>query len=216
MKKTFLTIVTALISVFVFGQGEDFKITLLRAAPGGLADLIEELTEKDDGSAHLLRHSQGDQWDLMLIEEDLANSPAYGSEFYDLVAWQEEAFVQLDGNPDFDAYFDNNSFFHIEMFVSLAGKQKELLKERQMENEYLEETGRKPNLILVRTLGFKYDIMTIGAYSSLLEYAEGGNQPAEVQEKAALKAGFKSASDIGFYLRSLIGEHHDTLANKVF
>jgi len=33
--------------------------------------------------------------------------------------------------------FGSASFFHIEMFHAIAGKQSELLKEREMENIYL-------------------------------------------------------------------------------
>ena len=213
--------------VCLFAQ-DRYHVTLMRAAPGELSNLIQEVKKSVDSSnkdhsnkSYILRHSQGDQWDLMLIEpegrsvtEDAGNT-GYGSGFYDMVSWQEEALVEGPAFDEYEQYFSQNSFFHIEMFVALAGKQGELLKERQMENDYLEETERKPNLIFTRIMGFRYGIFTIGAYGSLLEYAEGGNKPLDMQEKAAIKSGFKSASDIGFYLRTLLSEHHDTLANKV-
>ncbi|MEP2771059.1 MAG: hypothetical protein ABJH05_02845 [Fulvivirga sp.] len=207
---------------------------LVRAAPGKLPLLIDQLkSDLDKLSAqggekgYLLRHSQGDQWDLMLIapisdfadyfsgEESQMLERKYGSDYYNLIARQEEAFVSGPSLNEFKQIFEPHSFFHIEMFLSLGGKQVELKKEREMENVYLNETDRKGNLVFVRENGFMWDIFTIGGYESFEVYAKGSNQAAEVQETAAMAAGFESASDIGFYLRELLNEHHDTLANKV-
>ncbi len=51
-----------------------YRILLVRAAPGRLLDLIERFQLRmaayeaaGEGRPHLMRHSQGDQWDLMLI-----------------------------------------------------------------------------------------------------------------------------------------------------
>ena len=55
-------------------------------------------------------------------------------------------------------------------------------------------------------------MFTIGFYRDLKQYAEAGDLPFEREDEAAKKAGFKSVSDIGPYLRSLISAHHDTLA----
>lgn len=211
-----------------------YKTVIVRAAPGKLPALIDKLKsdlksleEQANHKGYLLRHSQGDQWDLMLItpisdyttyyssNERTILEREYGSDYYDLVARQEEAFVSGPSLKAFEEIFVPHSFFHIEMFLSLGGKQEELKKEREMENVYLNETNRKGNLIFVRESGFIWDIFTIGGYESLEVYAKGSNQSSEVQEAAAKAAGFESASDIGFYLRELLNEHHDTLANKV-
>ncbi|MTI22344.1 hypothetical protein E1176_15030 [Fulvivirga sp. RKSG066] len=219
----------------VFAQQDQlYKTVIVRATPGGLPSLIDKLksdlgkiVENGGEQGYLLRHSQGDQWDLMLIvpiatyNEYFNGKSAeilertYGSGYYDLIARQEEAFVSGPSLEEFKAVFEPHSFFHIEMFLSLGGKQQELLKERQMENTYLNDTGRAGNLIFVRENGFKWDVFTIGGYKSLESYAAGANQPEEVQEAAAKKAGFESASHIGFYLRELLNEHRDTLAGKV-
>src|SRR5262245_66181208 len=43
-----------------------YRMTLLRAAPGRLLEVVAELrAQKSD--ALILRHSQGDQWDLLVL-----------------------------------------------------------------------------------------------------------------------------------------------------
>lgn len=225
MTKKYLLLSLFMAPLLTFSQNM-YKVIVTRAAPGDLESLIEvvksdlkSFNSKSNTDAYLLRHSQGDQWDLMIVAPVLDYSQVfdkpYGSDELKIVARQEEAFIMGPTHEVFDSYFSDNNFFHIEMFISLPGFQNELKKEREMENTYLEETSRKPNLIFTKLTGFEFDILTIGAYKSIIEYAEGGNQPDKVQEKAAIKSGFKSAADIGFYLRSLISEHHDTLANKI-
>jgi hypothetical protein len=51
-----------------------YEVILLRAAPGRLLELIEAYQARIDafreaglGEAHMMRHSQGDQWDLLLL-----------------------------------------------------------------------------------------------------------------------------------------------------
>ncbi|MGB5314837.1 MAG: hypothetical protein WBN56_02450, partial [Robiginitalea sp.] len=66
-----------------------------------------------------------------------------------------------------------------------------------------------------RVLGPSWDIFTIGAYKSLQHYAEDGGNTFEIEDAAAVKAGFEGVNYIGSYLRSLLLGHHDTLANKV-
>lgn len=237
MKVLKTSIVVFLVACCFFTNAQEkqlYKTMIVRAAPGKLPTLIErlksdleKLKSATNNQGYLLRHSQGDQWDLMLIspigayteyyEGEGSNilERTYGDDYYNLVARQEEAFVSGPSLEEFNNIFEPNSFFHIEMFLSLGGKQEELKKEREMENVYLNETSRDGNLIFVRENGFIWDIFTIGGYESLEVYAKGSNQPAEVQEAAAKAAGFDSASDIGFYLRELLNEHHDTLANKV-
>jgi len=110
---------------------------------------------------------------------------------------------------------DSNDYFHIEMFVALPGKQKELLAEREMENKYLQDLNRPTNLIFTKLSGGSYDIFTIGGYRSIKHFAESADIPFEDEDEAAKKAGFEGVNFIGSYLRSLISSHHDTLATKV-
>ena len=101
------------------------------------------------------------------------------------------------------------------MFVALPGKQNELLAQREMENVYLQEIGRGKNLIFTVDQGGHWDSFTLGGYRDIKHFAESADIPLEVEEKAAIKAGFKGANHISPYLRSLIDMHHDTLGGKV-
>ena len=67
----------------------------------------------------------------------------------------------------------------------------------------------------MRETGAAWDLFTVGAYRDLKHYAEGSAIGEAAQESAAKTAGFESAKAIGPYLRTLIREHHDTLATAV-
>ncbi len=240
MIKTFVLFFTLCISSQLMAGDDIYKTVLMRAAPGKLLELIDLL--KDDMAKHadyglekphLMRHSQGDHWDLMMIipvnsivnyyqNENAAKRKAsffldksYGDSFYDLLAFHEDFFVTGPSYKVFSQAFEKFDYYHVEMFIALPGKQKELLKQREMENTYLKEINRDPNLIFTRLAGSEWDIFTVGCYRDIKHFAESADTPAEVDEKAALKAGFKGANFIGSYLRELMAEHHDTLAGAV-
>ncbi len=213
-----------------------YKVSIYRAAPGKLLPLIESLKKKvvdyqESGGDQpfIIRHSQGDQWDFMVYEHidnyqkyysDGKNlheliTPKFGDEFYKLISFHETFYAS---GPNYDTVaklFAKNSFFHIELFVALPGKQKELARQRQMENVYLQEIARGENLIFTVDQGAQWDCFTIGGYRDIKHFAESADIPIEIEEKAALKAGFKGVNDISPYLRSLIAMHHDTLGGKV-
>ena len=50
------------------GRDQLYRATLLQAAPGRLLELIEEVRPSASERRIVLRHSQGDFWDLMLLE----------------------------------------------------------------------------------------------------------------------------------------------------
>ena len=193
-----------------------YRMTLLRAAPGRLLELVAELkAQKRD--ALILRHSQGDQWDLMVLAPIASlTQPAATAPLADpaRLAFQEDTFVR---GPDLRALpgFDSGGLYHVEMFHALAGRRDELLREREMENAYLRALGRPTNAIFVRELGGSWDAFTVGAYRSWKHFAERDDIPAERSQAAAREAGFEDADHIGPYLRSLIQTHHDTLATPV-
>jgi len=239
--KSILTIFAfILFATCLKAQNQHYKVTLLRANPGDLLELIDVL--KDDIENHrsfgiqkpyLLRHSQGDHWDLMIIypvdspggyfsDENVEKRTAsnsigksYGDSFFDLVSFQEEAIVEGPELNRFQEWFEAYNFFHIEIFTALAGKQDELLKQRQDENVFYDNLGLKPNFIFTRVFGPSWDIFTIGAYESLQDFAGGAEHSFEEENRAAINAGFEGVNFIGSYLRSLLLRHHDTLANKV-
>ena len=238
MKHLFATILLIL-SFQLTAQDQLYKVTLLRAKPGELLNLIE-LIDQDissfenflENKPYLLRHSQGDHWDLMLIYPidelesyfsslqavERANSRTlekpYGDKFFDLVSFQEEAIVKGPSINPFIAAFEKYELFHIEIFTSLAGKQNKLLKQRLAENQFYAGIEHRPNFIFTRVFGPSWDNFTIGFSEDMHDFA-GPEIPFEKEDQAAREAGFEGVNYIGSYLRSLIAEHHDTLAWKV-
>jgi hypothetical protein len=198
-------------------RGEQlYRVSLMRAAPGRLLELIAAL--RGAGQPHadglLLRHSQGDQWDLMLLEPVAEVRLLPREAPPELLAWREDAFVR---GPELAALpgFAGAGLCHVEMFLALPDKRADLLREREMENAYLRALGRPTNAIFTRELGAAWDAFTIGAYRSLKHFAEREDIAREASEAAARAAGFAGDDRIGPYLRSLIQSHHDTLATPV-
>lgn len=217
-----------------------YHVVMLRAAPGRLLDLIELLKEerdllRDAGEPlpYWMRHTQGDQWDLLLLYPmenfhdyfepqrtlrrlESGTQKGLSEEQLKLEAdritsWRDEMFVRGPAPEVVDSAFQENAFYHVEMFVALAGRQRELLEERRMENHYLRELDRPQNLIFVREAGGPWDSFTLGFYRDLKHYSESADIPAEAEDLAAKSAGFEGSDRIGSYLRRLILYHRDTL-----
>lgn len=243
----------ALVFVFVIGfiapvsaqqrEGEYlYKVSTVRAAPGKLEPLLnwaaalkqaEYFRDAKEHSPFIMRHSQGDQWDLMIItpmenwrayhtrsrnsardraSEDHADLLASGG---GLIAFDEDHFAFGPPLEEMVREYEENGFYHIEMFHAAPGKEDELFEQRQMENAYLAATGQTTNMIFRRAAGSDVDVFTIGFHKNLQAFAAPSGASAEEAEEAAKAAGFKNRADISFYLRSLITGHHDTLAVKV-
>lgn len=228
-------------TISVSAQDQLYRVKLIRAAPGDLLEVIEMF--KDDMKNHknygiekpyLMRHSQGDHWDLLFIYpiDDLSKhfstkvinkkrksktlGKKYGDEFFKKISSHQEAIFAGPNKNIFEQRFEEFSYYHVEIFTALAGKQKELLKQREMENIYYKELNRRQNFIFTKVTGSTWDIFTIGFYKNLKDYASAGDgSTAEDRENAAKKAGFKGTSTIGSYLREFLLEHHDTLAGAV-
>ncbi|MFQ5570455.1 MAG: hypothetical protein ACE5G0_12310, partial [Rhodothermales bacterium] len=174
-----------------------YKVTLVRAAPGKLLDLIalqkdhlEAYAAQGDAPPFWMRHSQGDQWDLMLIfpmesyaayyhPDRLAQRKA-GSSTWDVyetawnanVARQEDLFVYGPSLEEVQRAFEGASFFHVEMFRALPGQHEALYEEREMENAYLAALNRPQNMIFVRDQGAAWDVFTLGFYRDIKHFAE--------------------------------------------
>ena len=218
-----------------------YNALLLRAAPGSLLGVIEQYRRRmptyaatAEAGPFWMRHSQGDQWDLMLLfpmpsfeeyystDRVIERERAFGAsgtpetefhrELAPHVSWQQEWFVWGPSPDVLESRFDGMGFFHVEIFLVLAGKRADLLEQRRMENDYLRRIGRQQNVIFTRAGGAPWDLFTLGFYRDIKEYAESVDIPEDFREAAARAAGFRGAGYIGSYLRSLIAEHHDTLA----
>jgi hypothetical protein len=204
-----------MVSTPVIAQ-HDFQVTLLRAAPGELGSLIEYVKNQKsdaDGSMMIMRHSQGDHWDLMLM------TPFEKPEMHDYSEWvdfQHDFLVESDVSwkelleKDADA-----GLYHIEMFNAAHGLHDELLEQRVMENVYYNETERDGNVIFVTKFGSDVDNFTLGFYKNMIDFATDPDLTDKEFEAAALKAGFESRSTIGLYLRQFLIGHNDTIATKV-
>jgi hypothetical protein len=221
-----------------------YHVVMLRAAPGRLLDLIELLREERDlfdaagePRPNWMRHTQGDQWDLLLLypmgsfheyfepsrtAKRLESGTDKGLSEADLkrevdriTSWRDELFVRGPDPDVVDAAFDGNDFYHVEMFVALAGRHRDLMEERRMENAYLQGIGRPQNLIFVREAGGPWDSFTLGFYRDLKHYSESADIPPEAEDRAAKAAGFRGADQIGATLRQFILYHRDTLCVSI-
>ncbi|MFQ5551639.1 MAG: hypothetical protein ACE5FJ_10430 [Gemmatimonadales bacterium] len=224
----------AMATVATQGNADLYRMRMVRAAPGELTQVIELLQRQADEleraggpRPHMMRHSQGDQWDLLLLypmesferyysadarDRRAALLSATDDRLEDLLAWQEEVFVTGPSTGVVSSKFTEFRFYHVEMMVSLPGLRDELHAERVMENEYSRRVGRPLNLIFSRVAGAAWEVITIGFYRDIAHFAEQPDASAEEREAAAVAAGFERRSAIGTYLRSLMSYHHDTLA----
>ncbi len=218
-----------------------YRALTVQAAPGDLLELIELFREERQMLEDLgeepplwMRHSQGDIWDLLLLypvgdlsahfdaarvgrrHEATTRTGRSGAELQREIdartAWREEVFVRGPATEAVKGAWADAGYFHVEMFEGLAGKRAELVREREMENDYLVRLGRKPNHIFARIAGSSTDAFTIGYYRDLKAYANPPEVTPEEEDAAAKAAGFRGAAFIGAYLRELILRHHDTLA----
>ena len=197
-----------------------YKVSTVRAAPGALEELLGWIEPRRDALPFVMRHSQGDQWDLAIITP-LGTWAAFATRARPialpaaLIAFEADHFAFGPPVNQVRTAYSDNDFFHIEMFHAAPGKAEALIEQRRMENAYLAATGQTPNMIFRRAAGSDVDAFTIGFHASFEAFAAPGRATDDDKEKAAREAGFKDRADISFYLRSLISSHHDTLAVKV-
>lgn len=195
-----------------------YQVSLLRASPGQLPSLIEQVKARKqqlDQQMLIMRHSQGDHWDLMLLMPATHALPLPYS-YQEKVDFQHDFLVTAGVDwPDVRALGRDAGLFHIEMFHAAKGAYAGLLQQRQMENNYLVATQRNANLIFETYFGSDVDMFTLGFYPDMQAFAAEPDLSDAVFEKAATDAGFKSRSDIGFYLRQFLVSHQDTLASQV-
>ena len=207
-----------------------YRASLVQAAPGKLTDLIAAYKQHFAalGETPLwMRHSQGDRWDLLILEpmgsyaayfapERVAarekQNAGWERQRKPLVAWEEDVFVFGPSESDLSKAFAESGFFHVEMFRALAGKRAELVHERDMENAYSKAIGQPENFIFIRDQGASWDVFTVGCFRDIKHYASSADVPPEKTQAAAKSAGFDSPAAIGPYLRQFIADHHDTLA----
>jgi len=228
MKRLFFALMLAVGPTTV--SADDYWVTQLRAAPGNFPALLDLVKNTDwkamgEDAPILMRHSQGNHWDLMLLGQHSENHCNHSCQStVGAFEGQLEALVDFElsfqatsetGWQQLKANAQNAGMFHIEMFNAAAAKHAALLRQRKIENDYLAKTGQVTNAIFVVSFGSDIDIFTIGFHESMESFAKAGPPSPEAAEKAAVEAGFKNRADISFHLRELIVGHHDTLAVPV-
>ncbi len=223
MKKLLLKIFLSISLLFAcgvsFAAENLYKVTLLRASPGNLPILIEQLKQENQGLNNervIMRHSQGDHWDLMLLAPTTKARAISKTDYNALVHFQHDFIASSGASWDsIKAKAEVSGLFHIEMFHAAQGRFEQLLQQRNMENQYLLATKRQANDIFITEFGSDVDCFTLGFYKDMQQFAASPDLDESVFEQAALAAGFKSRSDIGFLLREFIISHQDTLATRV-
>jgi hypothetical protein len=223
---------------------ELYRFVLIQAAPGRLLELIDLYRKRipviaagGDEVPYIVRHLQGDRWDLCVIYPSGSFTSYYSADrvrrraaaaaaagvtgeqfarqFYDLVAWHEDVYVEGPPLQAFRDYLKEPGLLHLEMFQALAGKRDALIEERKRESAFNRARARPEALLFTHEQGAAWDVITIDGFRNWRHYAESETIPVELNDTAAKKAGFANADAIGPYLRSLIALHHDTLGTVV-
>lgn len=213
-----------------------YRVTMLRAAPGkwvALKALLEGQGEAgataENGRAipYRMRHSQGAQWDFMLIQpivgladyfdtETQAVEAPFRSAVSELADFDEDWFVTGPPNDVLKTAYPDAGMFLIEMYRARAGRQDDLIDSRVRENRVLEAIEIPGNFVFRGLFGADWDVMTIGFYESFAAYGAAGNGVStEIRERAARANGFAGMGDLAPSLRTLLVEHGDTLASAM-
>lgn len=221
-----------------------YRATFVRAAPGKLLDLIDLFKNRmavyessGDKRPFWWRHTQGDQWDLMMLfpmesyteyyskgrvarriqaqSNSSLSQLEFKKKFQECSSWHEDILVKGPPLKIVEEVFKDTSFYHCEIFIALPGKHAELFKQREMENAYLLNIGRTQNLIFTRDQGASWDLFTLGCYKDMNQWAAGSDMPKEKRDAVAIEAGFEGTDQIGPYMRTLILMHRDTIGVSI-
>lgn len=210
-------------------SADEYHVSQYRAAPGEFPALLELISNTNWAAfgterPFVMRHSQGNHWDLMLLDkatscmsEHCASAmKMFNHSVSELVDFELNFIATSDKSWDeLQTIADGKNLYHIEMFQAGAGKHESLMRQRIIENDFIERIGQEPNVIFDVQFGSDFDIFTIGFYKDLQTYAKPANVTPEQSEAAAIAAGFKNRADVSFLLRELIVGHQDTLAVRV-
>lgn len=213
-----------------------YRITMLRAAPGKwieLKSLIETQGEAGTADAqgrvatYRMRHSQGAQWDFMLIQpieglrsyftaEMQAREGAFRDSVAALADFEEDWFVEGPPHETLKEGYPSAGAFLIEMFRARAGMKRALKESREQENRYLASVDIPTNFIFTGLIGADWDVMTIGFYRDWEHWGTAGNEyTAEEKETAARDVGYDGVGSLAPSLRELLTGHNDTLASAM-
>ena len=151
-----------------------YRLQIIQAAPGRLVELIDAAKKRaalavtaGDEAPVIVRHSQGDHWDLVVlwpmgdwsafyeparvarregILKDAGLTPrGLERQFLTLVAWHEDLYARGPAVEALRAHVKDASLLHFEMMQSLPGKRDALVEERRMENAFNRNRGPRRN-----------------------------------------------------------------------
>lgn len=217
---------------------------MIQAAPGRLADLLAlyrnrapVMEKSGDEMPVLVRHSQGDRWDLLVIypigsftayysPERIAGrdaaakasgvtNAAFLEQLDQLTEWHEDVFAWGPAVAELRSYVAGNTVAHLEMMQAMAGQHEALTRERYMESDFNSYRGRPKMLVFTHEQGAAWDVITLDAWKDWRQYGELQMVAPDVSDAAAKKAGFTNADAVTATMRRLINSHHDTLGSFV-
>lgn len=223
---------------------ELYRFVTIQAAPGRLADLLAlyrsrlpVIESSGDETPVVVRHSQGDRWDLLVIypigsftsyyspervtkrdaaakDSGVTNS-AFQDQLAQLTEWHEDVFVWGPPVAELRSYVAGTTVAHLEMMQAMAGQHEALTRERYMESDFNTYRGRPRMLVFTHEQGAAWDVVTLDVWKDWRQYGELQMVAPEVSEAAARKAGFANADAVTATMRRLINSHHDTLGTFV-
>lgn len=222
--------------VEVTATAGDYRVTMLRAAPGkwvAMKALIEGQGEAgvadQNGriASYRMRHAQGAQWDFMLIQPIAGLHPYFSAEIQALEAdfrhaiaeladFEEDWFVEGPAHATLKQAWPDAGAFLIEMFRARAGMKQALFDSRVQENRFLAKIDTPRNFVFSGHIGADWDVMTIGFYRDFGHWGTAGSEhSAAAQDKAAREVGYDGVNELAPGLRALLIGHNDTLATKM-
>lgn len=215
LKQFFIVSLLSLLSLPLVAQNS-YQVTLLRAAPGELGELIDHVKAQKVQAKNnmiIMRHSQGDHWDLMLL------TPYEKPAMYDYGKWvdfQHDFLAEsVIGWNELLKKDSESGLYHVEMFRAAKGLEESLLEQRRMENVWFRKMGKGENVIFTTVFGSDVDNFTVGFYKDMMDFASEPDLSEEEVNEAAKAAGFESSAVVGLYLREFLVGHNDTIATKV-
>ena len=237
MLRTLIAAMALILSSLATAQAHDetglYRVTMLRAAPGQWYELKAVLegqgeAGKPDAEGRVvpyrIRHSQGDQWDFMLIQplsgwdryfsrENMRLEAAFREAIGKHADYELDWFVSGPSHADASALFAGAGLFHLEIYQARAGMKGALADSRIRENAIFADLGTSQNSIWLGQFGADHDVMTIGFYKDWAAYVEHNATGSDEEWETLSRAhGYGGAGDLSPQLRSFLTGHADTFA----
>jgi hypothetical protein len=219
---------------------ELYRVHFFKAAPGKLPDLIDAYKNfpAPDASTPrplVFRHSEGADWDLMVIyplgaQASMTANPGPMPDavrsFRDRVmadyAWHTDTYASgpplaevqkaLSAPRDYsEGGASGSAVYEVEQFTALPGHHDAL---GQLLARDAAASGAAATLRLEHVMGDAWDFLMILRFNSWQDLA--GVESGSAADALARTQGFANAEAVGLELRQHISAHQDTVANRIF